>query len=175
MREDSCEVTQSPHFKGSCRRPNIRAFPMLHFLFPFSFPFHRAAVAAADPAQLSATHPPSARRPENAFALHKFFCLTPFLHVCDIGLRVRNCEVFRCAFYTTLVDYCKTHFKWSQPQCDFHLKAKQGNHKHRWKYQFISYSNCLNYPRQLWGSGCRICISLPLMPLVSCNSKSNEN
>ena len=55
----------------------------------------------------------------------------PFLFVAPLCLFVipdfelRICEVFRCAFYTTLADYCKTHWKWSQPQCKFRLKAKR--------------------------------------------------
>ena len=96
--------------------PNIRAFPMLHFSFPFSFPFLRAT-AAADSAQLASTHPSAQII---AFALESLFSL---LHLFACLFELRICEVFRCAFYTTLADYCKTHWKWSQPQCKFRLKA----------------------------------------------------
>ena len=34
-------------------------------------------------------------------------------------------KFFRCAFYTTLVDYCKTQWKWSRPQCNLRLKVER--------------------------------------------------
>ena len=79
--------------------PNIRAFPLLHFSFPFSFPFPRAT-AAADSAQLASTHPSAQIREHVHLPLKAFSLCCTSLLVCDTGLWVKNLWSFQmCILY----------------------------------------------------------------------------
>ena len=75
---------------------NCRLSP--HFSFPFSFPFPRTSADSSLPA---GSNSPSSTHP----SYHPLCSLS--LLVYDHFLWPRNYIIFRCWFYTTLVDYCK--------------------------------------------------------------------